>query len=201
MGELISYTIRLVIVAILGAVVFLVVGAASLLIVGMIVGAGTESLGDSLGIGVGLIAFAAALYAVRFFWARWLRPQDSELSYLRRVADAASEGLTLPDDNENRARVLRASASGFVLAAPNRQLEINWSDLREIRIQTLRSMLAGPYFLLIKNDGETVRVAQDEMTPGVIAQMQQLPDFRNDALIEAMGSTTDAEFSCWRRRM
>lgn len=90
-------------------------------------------------------------------------------------------------------------ADGLVLNEATNRLEVKWSEVREIRVRTFRASLAGPLFVIIKNDGQTVAVSQEEISPNVLARMQQLPDFRNEALIEAMGSMDDAEFSCWRQ--
>jgi len=199
MGELVSYTIRLIAAAIVGAIAALAVGAVLVSIVGLIDGGGHTLALDSTGPIVGLGALAAGLAATRLWWARWLRPQDRQLEYRRRAADDARRGLPPLHDGESHKRAAPLTPTGVVLIQRNRQVEVSWSDVREIRIRTVREMLAGPFFLLVKTDGETLTVPHEEMALVVLARMQQLSDFRNDVLVQAMGSTDDAEFSCWRR--
>ncbi len=80
---------------------------------------------------------------------------------------------------------------------------IRWDDLDEVRILTTDE---GPWqedvlFLLIAADGQC-GCAVPQSSDGsqqLFEQLQQLPGFDNEAVIEAMTSTANAEFVCWKR--
>ncbi len=80
---------------------------------------------------------------------------------------------------------------------------IRWDDLDEIRILTTDE---GPWhedvhFVLITFDGKrgcTVPQLCDG-SKQLLERLQQLPGFDNEAVIEAMSSTSNAEFVCWKR--
>jgi len=199
MRDLVSYTLRLVIAAVVVVVVFLLLGAALLLLIGAIETTGKLAAPElSLAI-AGLSAFATALAVSRFIWLRWLRPRDRKLEYWRRVVEEAGTGSHWSGNTAAPGASVQLTEDGLALNEPSQREEVKWSEVREIRVRTFRKRLAGPLFVIVKNDGKTVSVPQEEIPPSVLARMQQLPAFRNEALIEAMGSMDDAEFSCWRQ--
>jgi hypothetical protein len=79
---------------------------------------------------------------------------------------------------------------------------VSWDDLQEVGVLTTSD---GPFaedvfFVLIGRDGTWCVIPQGapESTP-LLERLQRLPGFDNEALIEAMTSTRDAKFVCWRR--
>lgn len=80
---------------------------------------------------------------------------------------------------------------------------IRWADLAEVEIVTTSD---GPwsddvYWLLMSADlTQGCRVSSEaEGMQALLARLQQLPGFDNEAVIRAMGSTADARFRAWRR--
>jgi hypothetical protein len=80
---------------------------------------------------------------------------------------------------------------------------LRWDQLEEVGIVTTAD---GPftedvYWVLLGPDRRT-GCAIPAFASGMdqlIARLQQLPDFDNDAVIRAMGSTTEARFQCWTK--
>jgi hypothetical protein len=80
---------------------------------------------------------------------------------------------------------------------------IRWDELHEVGILTTDE---GPwredvYFMLIAADGKSgCAVPQSaDGTNQLLERLQQLPGFDNEAVIRAMGSTSNARFVCWKR--
>ena len=76
---------------------------------------------------------------------------------------------------------------------------VAWDALTEVRILTTS---AGPwaddvFFVLAAGESGCV-VPQSSVTEAMLSRLQSLPGFDNEAMIEAMGSTSEAEFVCWR---
>ena len=78
---------------------------------------------------------------------------------------------------------------------------IRWDDLQTVLLETTDE---GPFvddvwWVLIAAKG-TYRVAQGASGESeLFAQLQMLPGFNNDAVIEAMGSVENQQFLCWQR--
>jgi hypothetical protein len=80
---------------------------------------------------------------------------------------------------------------------------VRWDDLAEVGIVTTDE---GPwsedvFWLLIGSDGRSgcaVPQGADGANELLVA-LQKLPGFDNQAVIEAMGSTSNAKFLCWKR--
>ena len=80
---------------------------------------------------------------------------------------------------------------------------IRWDELHEVGIFTTDE---GPwredvFFMLITADGKSgCAVPQSaDGTNALLDRLQQLPGFDNEAVIRAMGSTSNAKFVCWTR--
>lgn len=78
---------------------------------------------------------------------------------------------------------------------------VRWDDLIEVRILTTDD---GPrredvFFVLAGTHDTGVVVPQGDLPASLLERLQQLPAFDNTKLIEAMGSTENAEFVCWTR--
>jgi hypothetical protein len=81
--------------------------------------------------------------------------------------------------------------------------KIRWDELHEVGILTTDE---GPFqedvfFLLIASDGKSGCVVPQgaEGSSQLIERLQKLPGFDNEAVIKAMGSTSNAKFLCWKR--
>jgi hypothetical protein len=80
---------------------------------------------------------------------------------------------------------------------------VRWDDLVEVGIVTTDE---GPwsedvFWLLMASDRKTgCAVAQGaEGADKLLLALQKLPGFDNEAVIKAMGSTSNARFVCWRK--
>jgi hypothetical protein len=81
---------------------------------------------------------------------------------------------------------------------------IRWDGLHEVGIVTTDE---GPFaedvfLLLLSADGKSgcaVPQLADGFA-GLLARLQELPGFDNEAVIRAMGSTANARFVCWKRK-
>ena len=77
---------------------------------------------------------------------------------------------------------------------------VTWDELTEVRILTTSD---GPwaddvFFVLVAGEHGCV-VAQSFASEDFVRRLQSLPGFDNEQMIEAMGSVSEAQFSCWRR--
>jgi hypothetical protein len=84
------------------------------------------------------------------------------------------------------------------IAADGTEASLAWADLREVRIvtQPAKSLSEGVRFEL-RSGAATLSIPRPEATQGFIDRLQELPGFDTEALIEAIGSTAEAEFVCW----
>ena len=80
---------------------------------------------------------------------------------------------------------------------------IRWDELHEVGILTTDE---GPiqedvFFLLIASDGKSGCVVPQgaEGCGHLLKRLQKLPGFDNEAVIRAMGSTSNGKFLCWKR--
>lgn len=117
----------------------------------------------------------------------------SIFSFFCRSKPKARDSVTFTDDGVRRVR-----ADGV-------EETIHWSELHEIGILTTDE---GPwqedvFFLLTASDGKsgcTVPQSSDGCDQ-LLARLQQLPGFDNEAVIKAMGSSSNAKFLCWKRQV
>ena len=80
---------------------------------------------------------------------------------------------------------------------------LDWKDLVEVQIVTTSD---GPWhddvhWLLVGAEGRggCAVPSEAEGSQALLARLQQLPDFDNEKVIEAMSCTSDARFVVWRR--
>jgi hypothetical protein len=85
---------------------------------------------------------------------------------------------------------------------PNGVIEsVSWKDLKLIAIETTDE---GPYvpdvfwYLVGEESGCLVAMGATG-EKDMIEKLQQLPDFDNEALVEAMTCTSNRKFVCWQR--
>jgi hypothetical protein len=83
------------------------------------------------------------------------------------------------------------------------QESVRWGDLVEVGIVTTDE---GPYsedvfFLLLTSAREAGCVVPQgaEGAEALLGHLQRLPGFDNEAVIKAMGCTSNARFVCWRK--
>ena len=78
---------------------------------------------------------------------------------------------------------------------------IRWDDLKKV---TIRTSDAGPFavdafYVLHGSKGGCVVPQSAAQSGELLERLQQLPDFDNNAVVSAMGSTESNEFLCWER--
>jgi hypothetical protein len=88
------------------------------------------------------------------------------------------------------------------LLADGKVEQVTWEDLLEASVLTTDE---GPfaedvYFVLAGRNGTGCVVPQSAPeSRQLLERLQQLPGFDNETFIQAMASTEDATFVCWRR--
>ena len=78
---------------------------------------------------------------------------------------------------------------------------VRWNDLRAVLIETTDQ---GPFvedvwWILIDSAGHCM-IPQLAGTEALLARLQALPNFDNDAVIAAMASVENLIFVCWQRK-
>ena len=95
------------------------------------------------------------------------------------------------------------SASEIVCERPDGAVErVGWADLETVEIVTTSDGPFAPdvFWVLYGRDGGCA-VPQGATGDGMLLErLQALPGFDNDAVIEAMSSTSNRRFLCWQRR-
>jgi len=78
---------------------------------------------------------------------------------------------------------------------------VRWDELQEVFILTTDEgpMADDVFWMLCDKDGGCAIPSEAEGTKELLVRLQQLPDFDNEAVIKAMGSTCNAKFICWRQ--
>ena len=78
---------------------------------------------------------------------------------------------------------------------------IQWETLDEVAVVTTSDGPMGEdvFFVLREGDDGCVVPQGVAVEVGLLAWLQRLPGFRNDLVIEAMGSCDERRFVCWAR--
>ncbi|SMC29436.1 hypothetical protein SAMN02745857_03834 [Andreprevotia lacus DSM 23236] len=78
---------------------------------------------------------------------------------------------------------------------------VHWNELAEVSIVTTDDgPLADDVFWVLSGERERCVVpGSAEVIGRLLRRLQALPGFRNDAVIDAMGSSGRARFVCWQR--
>lgn len=103
---------------------------------------------------------------------------------------STNPGITVDDDGVRR------------LLADGTEESVTWADLAEVAIRTTPE---GPwkedvFFLLVRSGGGGCAVpAGDPSADALMSRLQSLPEFDNDAFIEAMTTMDDGLFVVWQR--
>jgi hypothetical protein len=114
----------------------------------------------------------------------------------------ASAVSTLWDPPQRRDRVTFDDEQ-VVRTLANGQVEsVRWSDLQQVSIMTTSDgPRADDIFFLLHGEGN-LGCAIPQSADGVdalLARLQELPGFDNEAVVRAMGSSSEAVFVCWKR--
>ncbi len=102
---------------------------------------------------------------------------------------ALKESVTFDDE-----RIVSMRASG-------QQETVRWDALQEVSIITSDE---GPFvddlhWVLLGVPGGCAVAGSAAGASELLARLQSLPGFNNEAVIQAMGSTSNARFVCWTR--
>ena len=78
---------------------------------------------------------------------------------------------------------------------------VRWDDLAEVSIVTTDD---GPFtddvfWVLSGSSSGCLVPSEAQGIKALLSRLQELPGFDNEAVIRAMGSTSNATFVCWRR--
>jgi hypothetical protein len=79
---------------------------------------------------------------------------------------------------------------------------VRWNNLQEVGILTTDDGPMGDdvFWMLLGTEGAGCAIpSETEGMQKLLTRLQQLEEFDNDAVIEAMGSTSNAKFVCWKR--
>ena len=80
--------------------------------------------------------------------------------------------------------------------------QIQWDDLEEVGIVTTDEgpFVEDVFFMLLSNDQKGCAIPQGaEGNEALLSRLQLLPNFDNDALIDAMGCTSNRNFRLWKK--
>jgi hypothetical protein len=79
---------------------------------------------------------------------------------------------------------------------------VRWDDLQEVGIVTTDEgpMVEDVYWMLLGSNGGCAVPGGALGAKELLNRLQQLPGFNNEAVIEAMGSTSNGSFVCWKRQ-
>jgi hypothetical protein len=141
------------------------------------------------------VVAGVVVWALIGLWIRW---RTSRLA--SRTPDRASQS---PSRLEPESRfVVRVSDTEVVCERPDGKVErVGWGDLQRVEVVTTSE---GPFapdvFWVLHGTVEGCAVPQGASGDGdLLARLQALPGFDNNAVIEAMSSTSDRRFLCWQR--
>lgn len=101
--------------------------------------------------------------------------------------------------SEPRGRVVFDGERVTMLVRDGDTQTVQWADLIEVGILTTDEGPAADdvMWMLLGTDGQGCAIPSDlEGMEQLLHRLQQLPGFNNDAVIEAMGSTSNAKFVC-----
>ena len=141
------------------------------------------------------VVAGVAVWALIELWIRW---RTSRLP--SRTPGRASQS---PSRLEPESRfVVRVSDTEVVCERPDGKVErVGWGDLEKVEVVTTSD---GPFapdvFWVLHGTVGGCAVPQGATGDGdLLARLQALPGFDNNAVIEAMSSTSDRRFLCWLR--
>lgn len=142
-----------------------------------------------------IAAIVTAAIAILLFW-RFLA-RTSQLSHLRGRASVA-DGQLIPEG----LYAISITDAAVSYEHPNGTIQsIAWDELRRVEIVTTDE---GPFlpdsFWVLTGEKNQCIIAQGAKGESLLLErLQSLPEFDNEALISAIGSTSNERFLCWDR--
>ena len=120
------------------------------------------------------------------FLARLFRRKES----IPQISDGVDSGAVSYDEES----IVRRLSDG-------RTEVIRWDDIQRVSIVTTDD---GPFtddvfWVITGENGGCLVPSETHGAKELLHRLQLLPNFKNEAVIEAMGSTERAEFICWQR--
>lgn len=111
--------------------------------------------------------------------------------FTRRARRPSAQSVTIEVDDEGARRVYLGETTH----------RVRWAELEHVAIRTTAD---GPYaedvfWILIGSRGTGFVVPSGIASSELVARLQRLPGFDNQAVVRAMGSIDDAVFECWRK--
>ena len=107
-----------------------------------------------------------------------------------------------PDLNFERKWTVRVTDTSVSCERPNREIEsVRWDDLKLVGIETTDEgpYLADVFWYLVGEQSSCLVPLGASGENALVERLQALPGFDNEALIEAMSSTSNRKFVCWQR--
>jgi hypothetical protein len=133
---------------------------------------------------------------------RWLRRRNITrlLDPMRRNQEWTTDDRPqlLPESRYN----VQVSESGVSCTDPDGAIEsVAWSNLQQVEIVTTDHGPFLPDVFWVLHGLDTVCVVPQGATGDreLMERLQQLPGFRNEAVIDAMSSTDNRRFLCWEK--
>lgn len=114
------------------------------------------------------------------------------------MPESMSTDLLMPESKF----IVSINNEGISCQRPDGAVEsVLWADLRAVLIETNDE---GPFacdvmWVLVGKTGGCVIPQGATGEQELLARLQELPGFRNEAVIQAMGCADNARFLCWRR--
>ena len=111
--------------------------------------------------------------------------------FRRRTRDAADHSVAIVVDDEGARRLYRGETTH----------RVSWADLERVALRTTDD---GPYaedlfWVLVGGRGTGFVIPSSLVPDGMLARLQELPGFDNEAVLQAMQSVTENVFVAWRK--
>ena len=127
----------------------------------------------------------------------WIRRRAS-----RTISRALDRAKSRPPLEPESRFVVRVSDSEVVCERPDGKVErVGWADLQKVEVVTTGDGPFAPdvFWVLHGTDGGCAVPQGATGDSELLARLQALSGFDNNAVIEAMSSTSDRRFLCWER--
>lgn len=149
-----------------------------------------------------LIVIVVALIALGLFelWVRW------------RISRAVAKLVIRAKERENNPpakldpeslHVVRLTDSAVIHERPGGEVEqVEWSDLNKVEVLTTDEGPFAPDVFWVLHGSKTGCVIPQGTTGDaeLLKRLQALPGFRNEAVIDAMSSTSNRRILCWEKK-
>ena len=82
-----------------------------------------------------------------------------------------------------------------------REETLLWSDLEEVALITTDEgpIMGDVFWTLLGTTSGCLVPCEADGTKELLVRLQRLPGFKNEVIVQAMGSTENAKFVCWRK--